>query len=63
MVTSLECFGLLWKGASEKTQNEAKKQKEGFLSMLLSTLVTGLLGNMLEGKGINSAEEGIIRAG
>ena len=31
--------------------------------MLLSALVTGLLENMLEGKGINSAGEGIIRAG
>ena len=31
--------------------------------MLLSTLVTGLLGNMLEGKRINSAGEGIITAG
>ena len=31
--------------------------------MLLGTLGAGLLGNMLTGKGINRAGEGIIRAG
>ena len=41
---------------SEKIKNEAKDQKGGFLSMLLGTLGTSLLGNMLAGKGI-------IRAG
>ena len=36
MVKSLEDFGLLLKGVSETIQNEAKQQKGGFLSMLLS---------------------------
>ena len=30
--------------------------------MLLDTLSTSLLGNILSGKGINRAEEGIVRA-
>ena len=32
-------------------------------SMLLGTLVASLLGNILAGKGINRAGEGIVRAG
>ena len=43
------------KGVSEIIQNEAKKQKGVFLSMLLGTLGASLLGNILAGKGINSA--------
>ena len=39
IVKSLEDSGLLLKGVSETVQNEAKKQKEGFLSMLLVHLV------------------------
>ena len=31
--------------------------------MLLGTLDTSLLGNILEGKGINRAGEGVIRTG
>ena len=31
--------------------------------MLLSTLAASLLGNILAGKGINRAGEGVIRAG
>ena len=38
IVKSLEHSGLLLKRVSETIQNEAKKQKEGFLSMLLGTL-------------------------
>ena len=37
---------LLLKGVSETVQNEAKEQKEGFLSMLLGTLGASLLGNI-----------------
>ena len=50
-------------GVSETIQNEAKEQKGGFLDMLLGTLVTSLLGNLLTGKGVMSAGEGTIRAG
>ena len=50
-VKSLEDSGLLLKRITETTQNETKKQKGGFVTMLLSTLVPSLLGNILEGKG------------
>ena len=62
-VKSLEDSGLLIKGVSETFQNEVKEQKGGFLRMLLGTLNARLLGNMLTGKGMNRAGEGIIRAG
>ena len=42
--------GLLLKLVSETTQNEAKEQKGGFLSVVLGTLGASLLGNMLAGK-------------
>ena len=51
IVKSLEDSGLLLKGVSEAVQNKAKEQKGGFLSMLLGTLGTSLLGNILAGKG------------
>ena len=53
IVKSLEDSGLLLKRVSETMQNKAKKQKEVFLSMLLSTLSPSLLGNILAGKGMN----------
>ena len=62
IVKSLEDSGLLWKGVSETIQNEAKEQREGFLSMLLDALCASLLGSILPGKGINKAGEGILRA-
>ena len=49
-VMSLEDSGLLIKGVNETIQNEAKEQKEGFLSMLLEILGGSLLGNLLIGK-------------
>ena len=63
MVKFLEDSSLLWKGISQTVQNEATEQKGGFLSMLLGTLDTSLLGNIIEGKGINRAAEGVIRTG
>ena len=59
-VKSLEDSGILLKGVSETVQNEAKEQKGRFFSMLLSTLGATLLGNILAGKGINRAGEGVI---
>ena len=44
-VKSLEESGILIKHVSETTENESKKQKDGFLSMLLGTLGASLLGN------------------
>ena len=58
IVKSLEDYGLLLKGVSETVQNEARQQKVGFLSMLLGTLGTSLLGNILAGKEINRAGKG-----
>ena len=63
IVKSLEVSRLLMEGVNETIQNEAKEQKGGFLSMLLGTLGASLLGNILDGKGINRAGEGVIRAG
>ena len=45
IIKSLEDSGLLLKGVTETVQNEIKKQKGGFLSTLLGTLGTGLLGD------------------
>ena len=58
IVKSLEDSGLLLKGVSETVQNEAKEQKGGFLSILLSILGATLLGNILAGRGINRARKG-----
>ena len=73
IVKSLEDSSLPIKGIRETVENEAKKQKGGFLSMLLGTLGASLLRNMLAGKGINRAGygskdlpskgDGIIKAG
>ena len=57
IVKSLEDSGVLLKGISETIQHEAKEQKGGFLSMLLGTLGSSLLGNLLTGG------KGVIRAG
>ena len=45
IVKSLEDSGLLLEGLNETVQNEVKKQKGAFLSMLLDTLGARLLGN------------------
>ena len=63
IVKSLEDFGKLLEGVSETIKNEAKKQRGGFLSMLLGTLSASLLGNMLAGKGVIRAGEGTARVG
>ena len=72
IVESLEDSGLLFRGVSETIQNEAKKQKGGFLSILLRTLGASFVGNLWAGKGvmakrqgwgINRSREGIVRAG
>ena len=62
-VKYLEDSVLLFKGVSETIQNEAGKQKGGFLSMLLGTLDASSLGNVLACKGMNRAGKGIVRAG
>ena len=63
IVKSLEDCGLLIKSVSETIKDEAKEQKEGFLSFLWGTLGASLLGNLLTGKGTIRVGKGIIRAG
>ena len=63
IVKPLEDSGLLLKGVSETIKNEAKEQKRGFLSMLLVTLGTSRLGNMLADKGVIRAGEGTVKVG
>ena len=46
-VKSLKDSRVLLKGVSETIQNEAKEQRGGFLSMLLSTFGASLLGDLL----------------
>ena len=60
IVRSLEDSGVLLKGVRETIQNEAKEQREGFLSMLLGTLGASLLGDLLTK---NLSGKGTIRAG
>ena len=62
IVNSLEDSDLLLKAVTGTFQNEVKVQKGGCLSILLGTLGTILLGNLLIGRGINRAGEGIVRA-
>ena len=68
IVQALEYSNILLKGITKTIKNETKKQKGGFLSMLLCTLGASLLGNLLSGKGIkanlkNKKGKGIVRAG
>ena len=56
IVKSLREPGLLIKGVGKIIENEAKEQKGEFLSILLGTLGTSSLGNLL-------ADESVIRAG
>ena len=65
IVESLEESGLWIKSVTETIKNEAKKQKGGFLGMLLSTLGVNSLGSLLAGKAAiaTSQGRGTIRAG
>ena len=51
-VKSLEESGLLISGVSERIKYKAKKQKGGFLGILLGTLAASLLRSALAGKGV-----------
>ena len=63
IIKELENSDTLLNGVSKTIENEVKKQRGGFLSMLLGTLGASLLGNLLTGKGIMRAGDGIVRAG
>ena len=68
-VQALEDSKILLKEVTKTIKNETKEDKGGFLSTLLGTLGTSLLGNILAGKGIVRAGSGnkkgkrIVRAG
>ena len=69
LIQALEDANILLKGVTKTIKNEPKRQKGGFLSMLLGTLGAILLGNLSTGKGIlrdgsgNKKGKGIVRAG
>ena len=69
IVQALEDSNVLLKGVTKTIKNKIKKQKGGFLSMLLDTLGASLLENILAGKGIlragsgNKKGKGIVRVG
>ena len=52
IVQALGDSNILLKGVTKTIKNETKRQKGGFLSMLLCTLGASLLGNLLAGKEI-----------
>ena len=68
IVQALQDSNILLKGVTNTIENETKEQKGGFL-MLLGTVGSTLLGNLLTGKGIVRAGSGnnkgkeIARAG
>ena len=63
IVKSLQDSILLLEGVSETIQTKAKEQRGVFNSMLLGTLGTSLLGNILAGREINRAGEGVFTDG
>ena len=63
IVKSLEESGLSIKDVNKTIKNESKEQKGGFLGMLLGTLETSLLVNLLTGKVIIRASKTTIRTG
>ena len=68
IVPVFERSNIIWKRVIEKTKNETKEQKRGFLGFLLSTSEASLLGNMLRRKGKlrgcygNKERKGILTA-
>ena len=50
IVQAFKDSDILLKGVTKTIENKTKKQKGGFLSMLLGTLGASLLGNLLTGK-------------
>ena len=62
-IEALENSGILLKVVSKTIGNETKEQRGRFLGMLLETLGASLLGNLLTGKGIMRAGDGIVRGG
>ena len=55
IIKSLENLGVLIDGVRETVKHEIKEKESGFLGMLLWTLGTSILGNMLTRKGVERA--------
>ena len=64
IVQAIEDSNILLKEVTKTIEDETKEQKGGFLSMLLGTLGTSLLENLLSGKGLTRAGfgKGLTRA-
>ena len=58
ILQALKDSNILLKGVTKIIKNETKERKGGFLSILLGTLGTSLLGYLLTGKGIVRAGTG-----
>ena len=63
IIKELENSDILLKRVSKTIENEIKEQRGGFLSMPLGTSGASLLGNLLTGKSIMRAGDGIVHAG
>ena len=63
IIKSPENSEILLKGVSETIKDEPKGQRGAFLIMLLGTLGTSLLGNMLAVKGVIRGGERTPRVG
>ena len=64
IVQVLEDFNIWLKGVIKTSKNETKKQKGGFLSMLLGTIGASLTGEGIVRAGSGSKKgKGIVRAG
>ena len=63
IVKSLQESGLLMESVGETIENETTEQKDRFLSLLVGTLGSTLLGNLLSIKGARAAGQGVIGAG
>ena len=63
IIQTVKDSNILLKGVSKTIKNETKEQKEGFLTMLLNTLGSSLLRNLLTGKRFVRAGEGTVGAG
>ena len=61
MFKLLKILIFLSREVTKTIKNKTKEKKGGFLSMLLCTLGTRLLGHMLTGKGIVGASYGNIK--
>ena len=62
IVKSFKESVFLTDGVSETIEKKSKKQKGGFLGMLIGTVGASLLGNLLAGKEAIRAGEGTIGA-